>query len=398
MIYPEYISAVLSVLRSNGYEAYIVGGSVRDSLLGLSPNDFDITTSALPEKTLELFSDHKLVTTGIKHGTVTIISDSHPVEVTTFRIDGDYKDSRHPSAVLFTDSIVADLSRRDFTVNAMAYDDERGVIDPFDGRADLERKIIRTVGDATRRFSEDALRIMRAFRFSAQLGFSIDDDTITAARSMRSGLASVSRERIAVEFLKLITAPDPLYAVGKMKECEIFEYVLADHTPSDEQIRALAGAPSTERARLAILLCSAPEETRKGILAGLKLSNRLTSNTLTIAKRLSERLSGDETDARRLIGSCGELIEDTLGAARALGILDADFEALVRANLSQKLCFTYADLAIGGKELMAIGAAGKEIGEVLDHLLDHLISEPADNERERLLELAKKYLENKGNT
>ena len=132
MIYPEYISAVLSVLRGGGYEAYVVGGSVRDSLIGLAPNDFDITTSALPEQTIWLFSDFKLVTTGLKHGTVTIISDGHPVEVTTFRIDGDYKDSRHPSEVLFTDSIVADLSRRDFTVNAMAYDDERGVIDPFE--------------------------------------------------------------------------------------------------------------------------------------------------------------------------------------------------------------------------------------------------------------------------
>ena len=398
MIYPEYISAVLSVLRKNGFEAYIVGGSVRDSLLGLSPNDFDITTSALPEKTIELFSDCKLVTTGLKHGTVTIISDSHPVEVTTFRIDGDYKDSRHPSEVIFTDSIVADLSRRDFTVNAMAYNDARGVIDPFDGRADLERQLIRTVGAPERRFAEDALRIMRAFRFSAQLGFSIDDDTISAAKSMKSGLANVSRERVAVEFLKLITSEDPLYALMKMKECEVFEYVLGSHLPSDEQLRALGSAPRSERARLATLLCSAPENVRVEILSSLKLSNKLTSNVLTIAKRLSESLSGDETDARRFIGSCGELLEDTLGAARALGKLDADFEALVRANLRQKLCFTYADLAIGGKEIIALGGKGKEIGDVLDYLLEHLLKAPCDNERDTLITLAEKYLKDKRNS
>jgi tRNA nucleotidyltransferase (CCA-adding enzyme) len=397
MTYPEYISAVLSVLRNGGYEAYVVGGSVRDSLIGLAPNDFDITTSALPEQTIRLFSDFKLVTTGLKHGTVTIISDGHPVEVTTFRIDGDYKDSRHPSEVLFTDSIVADLSRRDFTVNAMAYDDERGVIDPFDGQADLKAGIIRTVGEAERRFSEDALRIMRAFRFSAQLGFSIDDATITAARSMKEGLSNVSRERIAVEFLKLITSDDPTYALSEMKECGVFEYVLGDHLPSDTEINALACAPKNERTRLAILLCSAPEETRRSILSGLKLSNKLTSNTLTIARRLCEAHPCDATSARRFIGACGELIEDTLGAARALGTLDAGFEALVRENLSKKLCFSYKDLAIGGKEIMALGADGREIGAVLDLMLEHLIREPNDNTREALTALAKEYLESKGN-
>lgn len=395
MIYPEYISAVLSVLRNSGYEAYIVGGSVRDSLLGLTPHDFDITTSALPEKTIELFSSFKLVTTGLKHGTVTIISEGHPVEVTTFRIDGDYKDSRHPTEVLFTNSITADLSRRDFTVNAMAYDDERGVIDPFDGQSDLKLGIIRTVGNAEQRFSEDSLRIMRAFRFSAQLGFRIEDATIYAAKSMKSGLANVSRERIAVEFLKLITSEDPDYALNKMKECGIFEYVLGEHVPSDAQIQALASAPRSERARLAMLLCSAPEEARKAILAGLKLSNKLTSNTLTISKRLTERLFGDETAARRFIGSCGELVEDTLGAARALGSLDADFEALVRENLAKKLCFSYKDLAVSGKEIMSLGALGKEVGEVLEYLLEHLIKEPEDNHREVLIALAEKYLENK---
>ena len=240
VLYPEYIADILSMLHNNGYEAYIVGGSVRDSLLGLAPNDFDITTSALPENIIEVFSDFKLVTTGLKHGTVTVIYDSKPIEITTFRVDGDYLDSRHPSEVYFTDSIVADLSRRDFTVNAMAYDDEHGVIDPFDGRRDLKIGMIRTVGEPERRFGEDALRIMRAFRFSAQLGFEICEETLVATRALKDGLSKVSRERIATEFIKLITSKDPLYAMTKMKEHGIFEYVLGTHIPGDEEIRALS--------------------------------------------------------------------------------------------------------------------------------------------------------------
>ena len=392
MVFPEYIETVLSMLQKSGYKAYVVGGSVRDFLLGITPNDFDVTTSALPEKIIEVFSDFKLVTTGLKHGTVTVIIDSTPVEVTTFRIDGDYQDSRHPSEVFFTDSLVADLARRDFTVNAMAYNDAHGVIDPFDGKGDLEKKIIRTVGDPTKRFSEDALRIMRAFRFSAQLGFEIAAPTLEATKVLKDGIANVSRERIAVEFVKLITAKDPCYAMMKMKEREIFEFVLGSHVPSDKHIKALSTAPASPRARLGILLSDCSEELREDILRSLKLSNKLISNTLTIAKRISLNLEGDEVDARRFIGSCGELVEDTLESAKALGILDADFEDLVRKNLKKDLCLSYKDLAINGKDLIAMGALGRQIGEILETLLDDVTKDPSLNERETLLALAQKHL------
>ncbi|MBO5682635.1 MAG: CCA tRNA nucleotidyltransferase [Clostridia bacterium] len=392
MLYPEYIADILSMLHSSGYEAYIVGGSVRDSLLGLTPNDFDITTSALPENIIDVFGDFKLVTTGLKHGTVTVIYDSKPIEITTFRVDGDYLDSRHPSEVYFTDSIVADLSRRDFTVNAMAYDDEHGVIDPFEGKRDLKNKIIRTVGEAERRFGEDALRIMRAFRFSAQLGFDICDSTLIATNTLKDGLSKVSRERISTEFIKLITAKDPRYAMTKMKELGIFEFVLGAHLPSDGEIRALSCAPNTPRARLGILLASCPEEMRPDILADLRLSNKLTSNVLTIAKRLSSRLEGSEVDARRFIGSCGELVEETLECAKALGTLDESFEASVRKNLQKKLCLSIKDLAINGGDLISLGASGKQIGYILDALLEEVTAEPEKNERETLISLAKKHL------
>ncbi len=392
VLYPEYIADILSMLHISGYEAYIVGGSVRDSLLGLIPNDFDITTSALPENIIEVFSAFKLVTTGLKHGTVTVIYDSKPIEITTFRVDGDYLDNRHPSKVYFTDSIVADLSRRDFTVNAMAYDGEHGVIDPFDGKGDLERKIIRTVGEPERRFSEDALRIMRAFRFSAQLGFEICDSTLLATSTLKCGLAKVSRERISTEFIKLITSKDPLYAMTKMKEHGIFEYVLGSHIPKDSDIKALSDAPNTPRARLGLLLSSCPEELRADILSNLKISNKLTSNVFTIAKRLSSSLEGNETDARKFIGSCGELVTEVLESAKALGILDPDFEDAVKKNLKKKLCLSYKELAINGNDLISMGASGKQIGYILDALLEEVTAEPQKNERETLLSLASKHL------
>ena len=175
---PEYAESVLERLEQNGEEAYIVGGSLRDSLLGKAASDYDVATSALPERTLEIFSDYRVIATGLKHGTVTVMSDGKPIEVTTFRVDGGYSDSRHPDSVSFTRSIEEDVSRRDFTVNAMAYSQRRGLVDLFGGRDDLAKGIIRAVGDPERRFDEDALRIMRAFRFSAQLDFEIEEKSL----------------------------------------------------------------------------------------------------------------------------------------------------------------------------------------------------------------------------
>ena len=207
ILMPQKVKFIIKQLMDNGFEAYAVGGCVRDSILGREPNDWDITTSALPGQVKEVF-EHT-VDTGIQHGTVTVVLDKENFEVTTYRIDGEYEDNRHPKEVIFTANLVEDLKRRDFTVNAMAYNDETGLVDVFGGISDLNEKIIRCVGNAEDRFSEDALRVLRAARFAAQLGFSIEDGTMQAMKSMAPNLANISAERIQVELVKLIISDNP---------------------------------------------------------------------------------------------------------------------------------------------------------------------------------------------
>ena len=208
---PPFAAAVIGKLCADGYEAYAVGGCVRDTMLGRAPNDWDVTTSALPETTLSLFScadGFKAVPTGIAHGTVTVISGGEPVEVTTFRVDGKYSDHRRPDSVGFTGRLEEDLARRDFTINAMAYSPERGLIDPYGGERDLGDRIIRCVGEPERRFDEDALRILRALRFASTLGFEIDDQTAEAAVRLRALILDISRERVSAELEKLLSGVD----------------------------------------------------------------------------------------------------------------------------------------------------------------------------------------------
>ena len=385
------MAKIIKRLEEHGFEAYIVGGSVRDSLIGKTPYDFDVTTSALPDDTLNIFSDLKTIPTGLKHGTVTVISEGNPIEITTFRIDGEYTDSRRPDAVFFTDSIVADLSRRDFTVNAMAYNEKYGIVDPFGGQIDLRARIIRAVGEPGKRFSEDALRIMRAFRFSAQLGFDIEENTLRAAHELRSGLENIARERISAEFLKLICSKEPRYALELMEKNEILRYVLGEYTPSPHVLAALSSSPAEERIRLGILLGEAAEDTARRILSSLRLSNKLASNSLTIARRSSVRLCGNETDARRFIGGTGELCEDILAAARALENLDESFAKYVTIGLSQNLCVTSDRLAVNGSNLVKIGIKGKDVGRTLEYLLERVIEAPELNCEEALISLAKQF-------
>ena len=206
---PEKVRYIIDILMEAGYDAYAVGGCVRDSILGRKPSDWDITTSALPEQVKGLF--RRTVDTGIQHGTVTIMLEKEGFEVTTYRIDGEYEDSRHPKTVIFTPNLIEDLKRRDFTINAMAYNDKAGIVDAFEGMEDLQRKVIRCVGDAEARFGEDALRIMRAIRFSAQLGYEIEEETGKAIRKLAPTLQNISAERIQVELVKLITSDNPFW-------------------------------------------------------------------------------------------------------------------------------------------------------------------------------------------
>ena len=359
-------------------------------MLGKIPDDFDMATSALPEKTMEIFADRRLITNGLKHGTVTVIIDSHPVEITTFRVDGEYSDSRHPDKVRFTARIEDDLARRDFTVNAMAYNRSTGLVDPFGGREDLGKGILRAVGDPLLRFDEDALRIMRAFRFSAQLGFEIDASTLKGAEAKKAGLANIARERIGVEFVKLITAPAPDSALRKMSALGIMPYVCDGLTLNENILEKLSKMPPDPSARLGFLLSATDTAKARAILRELRLSTKISSGALAIIEGCKISI-GNMSEAGRFASHFGSSACDAALASELLGISPNGATELV--GKWQTLPHTLGDLAIGGADVIALGAAGKEIGEILSRLLDEVISAPEQNEREILISLAEKEIQ-----
>jgi tRNA nucleotidyltransferase (CCA-adding enzyme) len=392
MKYPDYVGDIFSRFKAAGEEAYIVGGSLRDALLGIAPNDFDVATSAPPEKTIELFSDKRVIETGLKHGTVTVIFGGSPVEITTFRVDGSYTDSRRPDAVTFTRSIEEDLSRRDFTVNAMAFNEERGIVDIFGGQADLKARVIRAVRDPELRFSEDALRIMRAFRFSAQLGFSIEENTLLGAKRTCEGLSKIARERICAEFIKLLTSPSPKEALELMIKHGILPYVTGDYKPSERVISAMFNMQNDGISRLGLFLCEADQEKIREILHSLKCSNKQITGTLAVARGAQMRVDSP-TSATALISNTGD---HALLAARAsylLGNSPANAEALVAQNRAPA---KISDLDIGGKDIILLGANGKEIGRILELLLKKAMLKPEINEKETLKMIAKGIIDGSG--
>ena len=391
MNYPKYIRDAISRIESNGESAFIVGGSLRDMLLGTAPHDYDIATSALPEKTSAIFSDAKVIKTGIQHGTVTVILEGNPIEITTFRIDGSYTDSRHPDSVSFTSDIAADLSRRDFTVNAMAYSDSAGLIDIFGGREDIEKRIIRAVGDPDIRFTEDALRIMRAFRFSAQLGFDIESNTLAATARTAHRLSSIARERIASELLRLICSPSPTKPLIEMSELGIMPYVLGEYTPSPKILEAMEKAPSTQSSRLALLLAQADTQSLSNILSSLKCSNKLSTATTAIV-RGAKLCVKTEQDARKLISITGIYAPDAARISTLLGISDDCAESLTLKQLNTPCSIRQLD--INGKELAALGFTGKDIGNTLARLLENVIEEPKLNKKPILIQIAQSMKNN----
>ncbi len=385
---PVYIDDICRRFWDAGEEAYLVGGSLRDIMLGRTPSDFDLTASTPPEKTKALFAHMRVIETGIKHGTVTVIYDGEPVEITTFRIDGSYTDSRHPDGVSFTSRVEEDLARRDFTVNAMAYNSRRGLVDPFFGEADLRAEVIRAVGDSRRRFAEDALRIMRAFRFSAQLGFSVDTDTLSGARECMGGLSHIARERIGAEFLKLITSQEPMGALELMAETGAMPYVLGSYLPRDELMARLSEMPREDGARLGFLLCDAEESEARAVLRGLKCSNAQITAALAVIRGARLKIESP-ADGRRLIGACGAHAKNAVTASYLLGNSLAEAVDWVAGNTAP--C-TLGDLAVSGRELMEIGIEGREVGKTLDRLLSAVISDPRLNTKETLLKLAERIL------
>lgn len=394
---PKDVRHIINVLMENGYEAYAVGGCVRDSILGRTPGDWDITTSALPMQVKALF--RRTIDTGIQHGTVTVMLGKNGYEVTTYRIDGKYEDSRHPKSVEFTSNLVEDLKRRDFTINAMAYNDEHGIVDVFDGMGDLKRKIIRCVGKAHDRFDEDALRILRAVRFSAQLGFDIEDDTAKAAKELAPTLVKISRERIHTELNKLLLSGNPdyfsvVYDLGVMKII-IPELENIDAHKLDRIQHFIKKTRAVLPERYAALLSCVDADTAGRILKGLKLDNATISMASKLVKYYNMNPVVSEAAVRHYINEVGEndalrIIDFNISICGSeLNKGYTDMRKICVMVKERGDCTELRNLKISGRDLMEAGfPAGKQLGEILQKLLCEVLDNPKFNEYNYLLKRA----------
>ena len=434
---PAKVARILNTLGEHGYEAYAVGGCVRDSLLGRTPQDWDITTSARPEQVKALF--RHTIDTGIQHGTVTVMLDHEGFEVTTYRIDGEYEDARHPKEVAFTANLLEDLKRRDFTINAMAYNEVTGLVDAFDGIGDLERGVIRCVGNAMERFSEDALRMLRAVRFAAQLGFSIERETQEAIAGLAGNIKKVSAERIQVELVKLLTSPNPgelkvAYRTG-LTAVFLPEFDMMMETPQnnphhcysvgEHTLKAIEAVPADKVLRLTMLLhdiakpaCKTTDEKgvdhfyghpKEGAKMAHRIFRRLKFDVDTMQKVCGLVEWHDDNPnltpagIRKAIYRVGEERYPDLFALKRADVLSQSgyrreeklayiqsYQKLYEEIIEQKDCLSLKKLAVNGRDLMELGIKpGKKIGQILQKLLEEVLEEPDKNKKEYLLERVK---------
>ncbi len=433
---PEKVKTILNILINAGFEAFAVGGCVRDSILGKEPKDWDITTSARPVQVKELFS--RTIDTGIAHGTVTVLLDREGFEVTTYRIDGEYEDARHPKEVLFTGSLLEDLKRRDFTINAMAYNEQEGLVDAFDGMGDLKQGRIRCVGTARERFTEDALRMLRAVRFAAQLGFSIEPETRRGIEELACSLQKISAERIQAELVKLLVSDHPeevrtLYETGISKE--IFPWLDAMfRTPQnnphhiynvgEHTVCALMYTPPDKILRLALFFhdmakpaCLEKDEEgiyhfrghpKEGaamtrlVMRRLKFDNDTIDRVASLVQWHDDNPPLTPANVRRAINRIGQRQfprlfavkrADTMGKGtyqreEKLAYIDK-YETMYREILEKEECIHLKTLAVSGKDLIAAGfKPGRELGRLLEELLQLVLENPECNTKEFLLEKA----------
>lgn len=385
---PRWVETALGRLHDNGFQAYAVGGCVRDSLLGKTPHDWDICTSAEPVQTKRVFCDFRVVETGIRHGTVTVLVDAHPLEITTFRTDGAYLDGRRPESVSFVSSLREDLARRDFTINAMACDGGR-IVDYFDGMGDLRRGVVRCVGQAERRFEEDALRMLRAVRFAACLGFSIGDETYDALCRMAPRIRLVAAERIREETLRCLAGRDapallaPLFLL--LREAEPAFCALSEEAAA-ALARPVRRLPAEGFLRLQLLLWQLAQKDFARALAWLRLARAQERAAQTLYTARFSPLPESAPQARRFINRLGR--EDALALIALRGAMGEETEqalAQVQQVLSSGACCTLAALDITGAELAALGAKGPEIGALLAQLLDAVMDDALPNERAALI-------------
>lgn len=391
---PQDVQTLLQTLCQNGYEAYIVGGCVRDCILGRTPQDWDITTSALPEQTKALFAH--TFDTGIQHGTITVVLHQTNYEITTYRIDGAYEDNRHPSSVQFTPNLKEDLLRRDFTMNAIAYHPDIGFQDPFGGRADIAQGCIRGVGEPAKRFQEDALRMLRCVRFAAQLGFCVETATYTALQQNAALIAHISAERILTELTKLWISPfsDRLPLLLESGLLPYIDTLFAERLASygNALCTQLSAVPVHAALRWTLVLQGYTESEAKLFCKKLKFDNQTTKYILTLLRVLHQPTPQTKPQLRCLAGTIGaDLAQDCLILQHILYPQNGADKAqkLLSEILSDGDCLTLKTLAIDGKTLMAEGIpAGKVIGEILAALLADVWEEPSHNQKEYLLALA----------
>ncbi len=434
IVLPEKVTYIIDTLWAHGYEAYAVGGCVRDTVLSRTPGDWDITTSAKPDQVKELF--RHTIDTGIQHGTVTVMLEHEGFEVTTYRIDGEYEDARHPKEVQFTGNLLEDLKRRDFTVNAMAYNDRDGLVDAFDGLSDLKRGIIRCVGNPRERFSEDALRMLRAVRFAAQLNFAIEEGTKAAILTLAPNIARVSAERIQAELLKLLVSdhPEKLRIAYETGLTAVFlpEYDAMMKTPQNNPHHCYSvGVHVTESLkyvepdkvlRLAMLLhdvakpaCRSVDgagvdhfyghpkegsEMARAILRRLKFDNDTTDRVCrlirwhddnpglneSLIRKAANRIGTEQYPALFAVKRADILAQSAYRREEKLAYVDG-YEAIYDEIQKKGQCLTVKQLAVTGNDLIAAGMKpGKEIGETLRKLLELVLEDPSFNTKEKLLE------------
>lgn len=449
MVLPENISRALDMLESAGHEAWVVGGCVRDSLMGIIPHDYDITTSALPAETEQVFAGYRLIETGLKHGTVTVLAGGSPIEITTYRVDGEYRDSRRPERVTFTRNIRDDVSRRDFTMNGIAYNPKQGYFDEFGGAEDIKAGVIRCIGKPEKRFREDALRILRGLRFSASLGFEIEENTARAMHDNRELLNKISAERVLSELCGLLTSRNShrnifrvltefrdiaAVIIPEFRECTGFVqhsrfhcFDVYEHCVMSAQKAAEISAGSECRLplTLAMLLhdigkpqrftlgedgeghfyghAAVSADIAEDILRRLKCSNALRERVCTIVRYHDVPLSDTDKSVRRLLRKYGletvrdiclaHICDDSAKTPECAGRCGEWCAVLSRAEaLAPSCCLTLKDLAVDGKALSGLMEPSPEMGKTLKFLLDEVINGNFPNEREFLLKEAAKYI------
>ncbi len=387
---PDTAKWVMQRLSNFGFSAHIVGGCVRDHLLGKIPNDFDMTTNATPEEMIAIFSDSRVIETGIKHGTITVIVENQKYEITTYRKDGKYTDNRHPDSVEFTRSLEDDLSRRDFTVNAICYNADGAYTDIFGGMADIDARIIRAVGNPTTRFREDALRILRALRFAATLNFTIEKATRDAIFECFPLLSAISRERIFTEWKKLISAPESYDIIREYKE--VFEFIIPELKkivlPQKEPF-VKSPAHIRELGIFAKSIAKSPENLYLSAMTNLTSDNKRKKHGCSVLKALSIPSSTKDEISLLIMKTDRKVVVDVMKLKALLGCADEKMLKLTKELCASQNCYSIAELDVNGKDLLNIGFSGEKIGVTLSRLLELVVLGKVKNKKEILIALAR---------